>query len=140
MVSSKMRPSLVSSAFDHHLGASSTGSSRRSSPLSNMAFSSNCSSAQSTSPPNSPAMILSCNTSTIMPTQQQSTSATQQHLVAPSCHPTTSSNSANGTHLYAKQLAQPALSPASSHGGSVASMSTRQSRWVSIAFFKKSVI
>jgi hypothetical protein len=54
LVASKMRPILEQE--QQRLGASSTGSSRRSSPVSSLF--SNCSSAQSTSPPNSPSTIL----------------------------------------------------------------------------------
>uniref|UniRef100_A0A915D4J9 BHLH domain-containing protein n=1 Tax=Ditylenchus dipsaci TaxID=166011 RepID=A0A915D4J9_9BILA len=52
LVASKMRSAIL----ENPLGASSTGSSRRSSPISGMF--SNCSSAESASPPNSPSTIL----------------------------------------------------------------------------------
>ncbi|KAI1713239.1 helix-loop-helix DNA-binding domain-containing protein [Ditylenchus destructor] len=115
LISPKMRPTCFETVG---LGASSTGSSRRSSPLSNSMFSSNCSSAQSTSPPNSPSTMLISSPNMIMQSTssfQQSPQVSAQNFQTQSlmCVPTTSS---------------PNASSPSSYSGSVASMSTRQSR------------
>lgn len=113
LISPKMRPVCLD-----NIGASSTGSSRRSSPLSNSMFSSNCSSAQSTSPPTSPSTMLisSPNMAMQSPAGFQQTAQISAHNFQTQnvmCVPTTSS---------------PKASSPSSYSGSVASMSTRQSR------------
>lgn len=122
LISPKMRPTCFETVG---LGASSTGSSRRSSPLSNSMFSSNCSSAQSTSPPNSPSTMLISSPNMIMQSTssfQQSPQVSAQNFQTQSlmCVPTTSS---------------PNASSPSSYSGSVASMSTRQSRYGQILIF-----